>query len=191
MSNNINDLNLENLKNKINNYKSVLDNTKKYRQEWNDHLKDFIKSSLSEICKESGIKYEILEEEQYTNLGAIILTLGNVKSGIYQIGDDSIEKHLVRHNGSLIYQQLFNGKIMVVMNFPVIESYMEPKPPKTIAIYRPEELKAPYILRHVETLISEIIAWEDYDDEEQDRKMTIGFQTPYRLDGSDEIEVEG
>ena len=55
---------------------------------------------------------------------------------------------------------------------------MEPRPPKTLAIYRPDEIKTPFILRHVETLITEITAWEDYDDEETVMPARIGFNIP-------------
>ncbi|MCB0563296.1 MAG: hypothetical protein KDD01_02845, partial [Phaeodactylibacter sp.] len=62
----------------------------------------------------------------------------------------------------------------------------QPRPPKTIAIYRPEELKEPYFVRHMEDLIQEITNWEDYDDDEPNKK--IGFQLNFNPDG---IEATG
>ena len=47
--------------------------------------------------------------------------------------------------------------------------------PRMIEILRPDELKIPFIVRHVETLLKEITEWEDYDDEEPS-KTAIGFQ---------------
>jgi len=159
------ELNLENLKNKVKNYETIIGNTQKYREIWAQTLKQHIKDDLAAICKEADIKHEFIESKQYTHLEALILSLGNVKSGIFESVPPDIETHLVRHNGSLVYQQIFNGKIMVQINYPFIDSYLEPRPPKVIAIYRPEEIKTPFILRHIETLISEITAWEDYDDD--------------------------
>ena len=78
------------------------------------------------------------------NLEAIVISLGNVRSGMYQKLSGDIKRHLIKHNGSLVYQQLFNGKVIVMIQFPYIENYGQPKPPKTIAIYRPEELKDPF-----------------------------------------------
>ena len=69
---------------------------------------------------------------------------------------------------------LFNGKIIVLINYPFIENYGQPQPPKTIAIYRPEELKEPYFIRHMEEFLQEITKWEDYDDDEPTKR--IGFQ---------------
>ncbi|MBK9017099.1 MAG: hypothetical protein IPM82_25265 [Saprospiraceae bacterium] len=79
---------------------------------------------------------------KWKNLEAVVLSLGTVKSGMYQKIEQGIEMPLVKQSGSLIYQQLFNGKVIVLIQYPFIENYGEPRPPKTIAIYRPEELKS-------------------------------------------------
>ncbi len=62
----------------------------------------------------------------------------------------------------------------MLINFPFIEGYGQPRPPKTVAIYRPEELNEAFCLRHVEEFITEITTWEDYDDDEPHKR--IGFQ---------------
>lgn len=175
------DLVLDNLKNKVKNYETVLENTIKYREVWKDSLKQQIKDDLEAICTESGIKYEFIENSQYINLDSLILSLGNTKSGIYQAVEPDIQSHLIRHNGSLLYQQIFNGKILVQVHYPMIDKYLEARQPKTIGIYRPEEIKTPFVLRHIETLISEITAWEDYDDDENIQHSKIGFTLPHTL----------
>ena len=73
---------------------------------------------------------------------------------------------------------------MVLIQYPHIEGYGEPRPPKTIAIYRPEELKDPYFIRHVEEFLQEITLWEDYDDEEPYQR--IGFQLNFGQQGGEE-----
>ena len=79
------------------------------------------------------------------NLEAIVLSLGDVESGLSQaVGNSKIERPLIKHNGSLIYQQLFNGKVMVMLQSPMIEGYGEPQPPRQLAIYRPEEMTEPF-----------------------------------------------
>lgn len=176
------DLNVDNLRNKVRNYNIVFENTVRYRDVWKESLREQIVGDLTSICEAGGLKVEIDTADKFHNLETIICTLGNVKSGIYEIVEPDIEKHLIRFNGSLVYQQLFNGKILVLINYPIIESYMEPRPPKTIAIYRPEEIKTPFILRHVETLVSEITAWEDYDDDETVLPTKIGFNHKFTPD---------
>lgn len=168
-----------NLKKKVSHYQEVLTNTRSYRQVWKDELKDKIVQQLETIIKEVELPAKIEVKSDLENLEAIVFSLGTVKSGMYQELSDSIKRHMIKHNGSLIYQQLFNGKIVVIINYPYIENYGQPTPPKTIGIYRPEELKEPFFIRHLEEFITEIFHWEDYDDDEApgaERNQKIGFK---------------
>jgi hypothetical protein len=164
---------LNNLKNKVEHYKEVLKNTENYRKVWHSETKAMILNLLNNISDDVKLKVKIEEKSQLENLEAIVLSLGTVKSGLSQKIEKGIELPLVKQNGSLIYQQLFNGKIIVIIQYPAIENYGQPRPPKTIAIYRPEELKEPYIIRHYEEFIQEVTNWEDFDDDEPTKK--IGF----------------
>jgi hypothetical protein len=111
----------------------------------------------------------------------VTLTLGSTASGLAETVGGSIRRDLIKQGGSLVYQQLFNGKVLVLINFPYIEKYGQPQPPKTIAIYRPEELKEPYFLRHIETFVSDITAWEDYDDDVvPEPNQRIGFKLNFQ-----------
>ena len=100
--------------------------------------------------------------------------MGNSKSGLAQDVVDGHTRELIKHNGSLIYQQLFNGKVVVVIQYPFIENHGKPQPHKQVGIYRPEEMREPYFQRHVEELLTEVTKWEDYDDDEPNQK--IGFK---------------
>lgn len=168
-----------NLKKKVSNYQEVVANARIYRQVWKDKLKDTIVKQLKKISKEVGLDARIEVKSELENLEAIVFSLGTVKSGMYQEVSDSIKRHMIKHNGSLIYQQLFNGKVVVILNYPYIENYGQPTPPKTIAIYRPEELKEPFFVRHLEEFITEVFHWEDYDDDDApgaERNQKIGFK---------------
>ncbi len=165
---------LSSLKRKVDTYNEVLNNTKNYRLEWKNSLRSFIISTLDSVIKETNLGATVTSKLEIDNLEAIALSLGSSGSGLkQQVGEKQV-KELIKHNGSLIYQQLFNGKVIVLIQYPMIENYGEPRPPRTIAIYRPEELKEPYLVRHVEELIKEITNWEDYDDDEPNKK--IGFK---------------
>lgn len=165
---------LFNFSRKVAAYKEVLSQTESYRDAWKNGLKDKIVSFLKSSIEEVGLPAQIEVRAQMQNLEAVVLSLGDGKSGMYQQVSSDIKRHLIKHNGSLIYQQLFNGKVIVMIQFPFIENYGEPKPPKTIAIYRPEELKDPFMVRHLEEFIQDITDWEDYDDDEPNKK--IGFE---------------
>lgn len=167
---------LSNLKRKVSLYKEILGNTTKYRDEWKNGLKDKILTQIETMNKETGLDAKIEQKEDLENLESIVLSLGQSKSGIFEKVSSDVHRHLIKHNGALVYQQLFNGKIMVMINYPVIEGYGQPRPPMPLGIYRPEELKPPFILRHMEEFIKEVTHWEDYDDDEPSQQaQAIGF----------------
>lgn len=176
---------LFNLQRKVESYKQILANTVQYRQVWHDSLRDEIMDHLTRLSEMAGLNGFVEEREELVNLGAVVFSLGDEKSGMAREVAGNIRRDLIKHNGSLIYQQLFNGKILVLMNYPYIESYGQPAPPRTIGIYRPEELKAPFFVRHLETFVQEITFWEDYDDDHngsaQDNQrigFKMNFETP-------------
>lgn len=168
-----------NLRRKVERYKEVLQNTRRYREIWKTGLKKAIVEQLKELTEAGGLECTIEERNDIENLEAVVLTLGASESGLGEPVGGDLRRDLIKHNGSLGYQQLFNGKILVLVNFPYIEKYGQPQPPKTIAIYRPEELKEPYFQRHLETFVSDMTAWEDYDDDAPEPNQRIGFKVNF------------
>lgn len=163
---------LVSLKNRVGRYNEITENTHRYRKIWQDSLATLIKTTLTSICEACTIEGEIQEQIPFQNLSTIVLTLGTEASGISEQINDTMVRPLVKSNGALIYQQLFNGKVQVMISHPYIEGFGEPRQPRMIAIYRPEELKEPFFIRHVEEFIKDITEWEDYDD---DIPTQIGF----------------
>ncbi len=161
---------------KVSLYKNILINTVEYRKKWPVELKPMIQNVLNDFLKQSNIKGEVKLQEKIDNLESVVLDLGRSSSGISEnLEDTDVKRTMIKSNGALIYQQLFNGKVMVMITAPFIEGYGEPKPPLTLEILRPEELKPGFILRHLETFIKTITDWEDYDDDHP-AKTPIGFQ---------------
>jgi len=105
-------------------FQEVLLNTRAYRTVWKEKLKDKIVDQLTTISKEVELEAKIEVKSELENLEAIVFSLGTVKSGMYQEVNDSIKRHMIKQNGSLIYQQLFNGKVIVIINYPFIEGYI-------------------------------------------------------------------
>lgn len=174
---NLSDNNTSSLQRKVEHYREVLGNTVSYRESWHSGLKQRIISQLKTHCEAVGLNYGIEERSEVEQLEAIVLSLGSGPSGLREKLTDGQRRDLIKQNGSLMYQQLFNGKILVIINLPFIEKYGQPQPPKTIAIYRPHELLEPYLMQHLETFISDVTAWEDYDDEATEVIPRIGFKT--------------
>jgi len=164
---------------RANDYKKVLENTGDYRKEWAPNMKPLIVKTLTDILEQTGIKGKVDSQENIENLEAIVLDLGRSASGISEnLENTDIKRAMIKSNGALIYQQLFNGKVMIMTVAPYIEGYGEPKPPKPLEILRPNELTTGFIIRHVEIFLKEITEWEDYDDDEPTQKNAfnpIGF----------------
>ena len=150
---------------KVQKYKSILDNTIQYRKVWDESLRDMIITSLVRISKETNLQAEVELQDKVENMELIVFNLGRTASGISEKVDHTLRKPMFKSNGALIYQQLFNGKILVLISLPFIEGYGEPRPPKTVEILRPHEVKEPFILRHLETFLQDVTEWEDYDDD--------------------------
>jgi len=172
-------MDLGSLQAKISHYTTILNNTKSYRKDWHEHLKQLIGTTLETIIKKTNIPARLDIQDEIENLEVIVFSLGQETSGIAErIPNSQSKRPFIKSNGSLIYQQLFNGKIMIMIAYPFIEGYGQPKPPKMMEILRPEEFKEAYIIRHVEEFMREINDWEDYDDDIQEKMgfTPIGFK---------------
>jgi len=165
------------LKKKVKALNDVLKNTKEYRKSWDKELKDMIFNTLEVIVKKSKLKANVEIQDQIQGMESISLALGVVESGIYDRVSDKVKKPLIRMNGILMFQQLFNGKVSIWINFPYIEGVGEPKTPMMLEIVRPHEMSEDTILNYVEQFVNEVVSWEDYDDDlpPQPTNSSIGF----------------
>lgn len=164
---------LKNLQEKALRYKSILQHTMEYRKAWHNGLRQMILDTLEELNKSLDLHGSIETKEDLENLEVIVFSLGRTNSGIAEKIDNVMIRPLVRNNGALVYQQLFNGKILIMVGYPVIEGLNEPKQPRTLEILRPEELKKPFVYRQMETFLKEMADWEDFDDDVPTQQ--IGF----------------
>ena len=173
-----------NIETKVGKYNSILINTHSYRKDWSDSLKDMIMKELNTMIKKTGMAAFVECKDDIENLEVITLSLGTEVSGIAEkLPGNKSKRPFIKSNGSLIFQQLFNGKVMMMILFPHIEGYGQPKPPKTLEILRPEEFKPEFLLRYVETFLKEVIEWEDFDDDITEKMgiNPIGFSSVQEL----------
>ncbi len=180
---------LNELQGYVDKYNTVKSNTIAYRKAWYDGLRDKIQNQLNALIDATGLPGKVDVFEEYKNLEAVVLNLGIEKSGLGEVYNENTSKDFFKNNGALVYQQLYNGKVSVLINYPVIEGMTQPAPPRTIEILRPEELKEVFILRHVERFLKEITTWEDYDDDNE-QTPTIGFHPGY-MSNSGDLDGDG
>jgi hypothetical protein len=164
---------LRNLSEKAKRYKAILQQTTDYRKAWHNGLRQMILDRLNTLNEKLELHGNIESKEDLENLEVIVFSLGRTNSGIAEKIDNVMIRPLVRNNGALVYQQLFNGKILIMIGYPVIEGLNEPKQPRTLEILRPEELKNAFISRHMETFLKDMADWEDFDDDVPTQQ--IGF----------------
>ena len=106
-------LDLGSLPAKVEQYKGLLNNTIEYRKKWPKVLKPMIIKSLEQIKDETGLGGTVEIKDQVQNLESVVYNLGRSSSGLYEnIEDSDIKRNMIKSNGALIYQQLFNGKVI-------------------------------------------------------------------------------
>lgn len=155
-----------NIESKVAAYNSILGNTNDYRKKWASGLKDMIADNLNAIIKATKLSAFVEIKDDIENLEVVNFSLGTEVSGIAEkLPGNKSKRPFIKSNGSIIFQQLFNGKVMIMIMYPFIEGYGQPKPPLTVEILRPEELKEENILAYVEKFLQEVIEWEDFDDD--------------------------
>jgi hypothetical protein len=183
---------LSNIKAKVDKYTSILETTKKYRSQWPNEIKKILTETLEKIVKETKLKAIIEYKDDIENLEVVNFSLGTEVSGIAEkFPGNKTKRPFIKNNGSLIFQQLFNGKLMIMILYPFIEGYGQPKPPKNVEIIRPEELSEAFILRYVEQFLQEVIEWEDFDDDMPEKMgmNPIGFGSSHIItDESDHVQ---
>ena len=170
------DADLTSLMVKFRKYKEVLSNTEKHRALWQERAKPLIVDVLKKVSKAADLtNAEVITRDNVENLEVVALDLGRAASGISEnMEDTGIKRMMIKSFGSLIYQQLFNGKIMVMVVRPHIEGYGQPLPPLNLEILRPDEVTTEQLVKHLEVFLQNITDWEDFDDEEQ-RSSSMGF----------------
>lgn len=178
--------NMENLMKYVNQYNQVLTNTEDFREIWRTETKIFIREKLESILNELDLKASVKVRDKVSNLEAIEFTLGRSESGLSHRVNRRIQRALIKYNGALIYQQLFNGKIIVLIHYPYIEGYLDPRPPRTLAISRPSEIKKVNLSQHLEEFFKELILWEDFEQDEPHKEIGFKINFPQNAEEEDE-----
>ena len=165
------------IKERAKKYSEMLKHVIDYRNSWYSDLKNQIVTTAEQILDHTEISASIEIEERFENLESITISLGKTVSGIAENVDDITKRNIIKDKGSLIYSQLFNGKVQAWMTYPLIEGLMQPKPPKMIGIYRPDEFNEGLILSNFDDFFKELIDWENYDDDQpgNEAQNKIGF----------------
>ncbi len=155
-------------------YQDMLKNTKRYRKEWTEGVKQQIIDWIKNLSELTGLELDIQKHEDIINLESISASLGRVRSGIEEVIEEHTRRPIIKFSGMLLYQQLFNGKIKVDLYMPFVEGIQQQTPPSQIGIYRPDEMEKELVTEHLAQFLKIVIEWENYDDDDQGN-APIGF----------------
>jgi len=164
------------IKDRASKYTEILDQVVNFRDAWGAGLKKQIQETTEEILEHTNVAAQLEIEERFENLESITVSLGKAISGIAENVDGVNKRTIIKDKGSLIFSQLFNGKVQAWMTYPLIEGLMQPKQPKMIGIYAPPEFNDQLILSIFDSFFKELIDWENYDDDQPGQAVNrIGF----------------
>ena len=82
---------LSNLKRKVKQYQEVLSNTQSYRATWKESLKQSILDQLNRMIQECSLNAEVEHKDNVENLEAIVVNLGETRSGLYEKNQQGCE----------------------------------------------------------------------------------------------------
>ena len=168
-------------------YRDALQNTARFRLIWQEGVQKNLVTWLKELAQNCNLTVEIEERMEVEGLESVIFSLGLVPSGLKEILEGNNRRDLMRQNGSLIYQQLFNGRVMALINLPYIEKYGQPQEPRSVAIFSPDEITEDKVANHVAEFLTDLTMWESYDDDSMQPATRIGFKSEQPVAGGPEV----
>ncbi len=155
---------LQEIINKAVDYQKALEKNKteieKNRKDWNDSTNALIYETFQSVAKNvPNLNWEVKKVEAMENLDVIVLGFKNEPSGIAgQI--QGVLRFFAKISGKLIYSQVYNGEVYVLIDYPHVENHVERQPPKFIAKYKPSQISEDLILDHINEFLDEMHNWE-------------------------------
>ena len=160
------------VKAKAKEYNESIASIESKRLKWKETLKPLIIKIFNDIKDYSKGNAELLVQvnDGATNWESIFLSFSKVQSGIY-IPEGKGGKHLIKFGGSLAFSLVYNGDIIIDIQYPYVQEVVDQNPHtwKKVNIDRIDE---DFIYQESLKFLDLMIKWEKSD------KNDIGFR-PY------------
>lgn len=141
-------------------YMQSLKQTETYRNMWNGTTEKLLLGKLLEIAHAyPNIGWKVDRFEAVGNLESIGLIFPDGPSGLTD-RSTGILKPIEKKGAKLIFGQMYNGKIAVVLSFPLIEGATQPLENKILDHVTPDEITPAFIEKQVESFLEELKEWE-------------------------------
>jgi len=158
---NLNPMDLTGIINKFNDLNNALGQIEENRKLWESEKKDLIGNTLAEIINTSNLKgFTAFNDDAYKNHENVIFSRNDSRSGIVLTSSDGGFKSFIKEGGSLIFSQVYNGNIDVIMTLPHIEDIIPASDPIKLGVLNPKDITEDSICNYVERFIEELRDWE-------------------------------
>ena len=135
---------------------TIEDNRKVWNLETNDLILNTFKGMAQSV---PNLNWEIRKVDAMENLDILMLGFKNESSGI--VGQvQGVFKFFAKVSGKLIYSQVYNGEIYVLIDYPHVEHHVERQAPKFIGKFLPAQITEDLVLDHIYEFLDEMLAWE-------------------------------
>jgi hypothetical protein len=162
-------------------YCTAVKRTGERQVSWNTNTKELIFRTLSALSADMK-PLKAVKQESISNFDTVCLGFRPTPTSIV-VREGEGAKGLVKMGGYLFYSQVFNGKVLVGISYPCVETLQDPAPNKGLALLDPEEITKEKIFEHVEHFLKELTEDESSPsmEEELARHRSFGFAS--RNDG--------
>ena len=130
------------------------------RKLWNAETNNLILGTFQGVAKNvPNLNWEIRKVDAMENLDILMLGFKNESSGI--VGQvQGVFKFFAKVSGKLMYSQVYNGEVYVLIDYPHVEHHVERQQPKFIGKFRPDEISVDLVLNHISDFLEEMLGWE-------------------------------
>lgn len=130
------------------------------RKTWNASTNGLIFETFLCVTQNvPNLNWELRRVEAMENLDIIVLGFKNESSGI--VGQiQGVLKFFAKISGKLVYSQVYNGEVYVLIDYPYVENHVERQQPKFVGKFRPSDIDKDLILDHINEFLNEMLKWE-------------------------------
>ena len=150
---------IEDLKNKVDEFKVSLEKTNLNREIWQTRTKPLLIDTLSKITDNYPIGWTVQILDWTSNSEGVNITFNPSRSGFVENNGQSLKSH-IKQGGTIVFSQAYNGEIFIIILFPSIDGFVTRADDKLLGRFKPETITEEFIINYVAKFIDEMIKWE-------------------------------
>lgn len=145
----------ESIQEKADYYLQVQQAIAQFRQQWEKHTRQSIIDALRDITGKVTLDWRVEENKTLENSQRVSLTFGYLIRVHEQGG-----KVMFMEEGTLLFNQVYDGRIAVTIKYPKIEIRHYKYSSKELGYFEPQEIDQAKVAHLVEQFLEAITNWE-------------------------------